>query len=75
MSHCKTCKHWTSFRKAYPSSGCTERFHGGICMSPKLMEATYDDDNYAPDTLVYPYQEDGDFWTGPEFGCVHHEEV
>lgn len=31
------------------------------------------DRGYHSDALVYPYNEGIDhFWTGPDFGCVHH---
>jgi hypothetical protein len=23
--------------------------------------------------LIYEYSEGGVFWTGPDFGCVHHQ--
>ncbi len=46
---------------------------GGICGSNKLAEDR--GQGYGHDMLVYPYNEGGEFWTGPEFGCVHHEMV
>lgn len=64
---CKTCKHWAP---------CAPTAHdaipGGHCSSPKLME---DCGVHPNDALVYSYAEGGAFWTGPEFGCVHHVRV
>ncbi|WP_457321608.1 hypothetical protein [Roseateles sp. P5_E11] len=38
------------------------------------MEA-YGDETYKPNALVYPYSEGVEhFWTGPDFGCVNHED-
>lgn len=67
MEHCKTCKHW----KPCGKSDNKERRKGGHCMNEKKITEDYG--RYGPDMLVYPYIEGGDFWTGPEFGCVHHE--
>ena len=40
------------------------------CTNPKL----HDDIGLAEsDQLVYIYQEDGGFWVGDDFGCVHFE--
>lgn len=66
MNRCKTCKHWT------PEE---DRFENvGTCYHDKLAEYT-GRGSCAPDALIYPYDEGaGHFWTGPEFGCVHHEE-
>lgn len=47
----------------------TENVAGGYCTSDKFSEAR----GHAPDTFVYSYDEDGSFWTGPQFGCVHHK--
>lgn len=65
MQTCKTCIFWT---KDITKSNW--RISGGICTSKKLTE----DSDYAADSLVYSYDEGGSFWTGPEFGCVHHKE-
>jgi hypothetical protein len=46
---------------------------GGICRSDKLIEDW--GQGHGADMLVYPYSEGGSFWTGPDFGCVHHEQA
>jgi hypothetical protein len=56
---CKTCKFWVN----HPSFGPT-------CEHEKLGE-----DISGVDVLTYTYSEGGAFHPGPEFGCVHHEEV
>lgn len=65
MNTCKTCKHW-----AKPDSTLPKVMAGGACVSGKIVEDW--DGEYKSDTLVYPYTEGGYFWTGPDFGCVHH---
>ena len=65
MKYCETCKQW----QQTPISA----FHpvpGGYCLSDKLNEEY----GHAEDTLVYSDSEGGQFWTGPKFGCVNHEE-
>lgn len=71
MERCKTCKHWTPYATKYltGSANADERA-GGYCESGKIVEDQWT--GHAADMLIYPYREDGDFWTGPEFGCVHH---
>ena len=70
MNHCKTCKHWTRFREKYPGAYKSPDVDaGGICQSSKLVE----EGAHGADMLVYSYAEGGEFWTGPEFGCVHHQ--
>lgn len=66
MSTCKTCKLW---EKCGPKSYPTRQGVGGYCTSPKLVEGV---GLYERDTLEYSYNEGGSFWTGPDFGCVHH---
>lgn len=58
---CKTCRHWIPVARGR---------EGGICDSDMLTEDY--GMPYGPAMLVYPYNEGGEFWTGPEFGCVHH---
>ena len=72
MNHCKTCKHWTPVQEKYPGAFKSPDVNaGGICGSPKLVE-DYSGTHEA-DMLVYSYPEGGEFWTGIDFGCVHHE--
>ena len=66
MNHCKTCKHWTLVQEKFKS---LDENAGGICGSLKLTE---DLGRHGADMLVYSYPEGGEFWTGPDFGCVHH---
>ena len=71
MNHCKTCKHWTRVQEKYPGAFKSPDVNaGGICGSQKVV-ADYSGTHEA-DILVYPYPEGGEFWTGPDFGCVHH---
>lgn len=67
MKKCETCKHWT---QEYRLDTFDPRRTGRYCSHGKLHEAR----NYEPDALVYDYDEGGGFWTGPQFGCVHHTE-
>ena len=63
MERCKTCNHWE------PIGGQTPPLRG-VCECDKIR-----DHHYPPeaDTLVYSYDEGGEFWAGAEFGCVHHK--
>ena len=67
MRTCKTCKHWEVVPENY--------FRGWLreCRSGKIHEEDSPTDD--TDHLVYPYYEGGAFYPGPDFGCVHHEEV
>ena len=66
MKTCKTCKWWNADKTQNRPP-----FTGGICgNSEKIREDGGSD--YPVDALVYSYDEGGWFWTGPEFGCVHH---
>lgn len=72
---CKTCIHWTPVPVKYPNMANRKDkyLQGGICESENLMEA-WGDSSYDKISLIYPYAEGGEFWTGPDFGCVHHKE-
>jgi hypothetical protein len=72
MERCKTCKHWVPYETDRQSGSARDNERaGGFCHSDKLTE---DFGTHDLDMLVYPYNEGCDaFWTGPEFGCVHHE--
>ena len=74
MDHCKTCKYWApcSSDTRFTYSEDDEKA-GGICQSNKITE--YHEKEHGADCLVYSYQEDGYFWTGPDFGCLHHQQV
>lgn len=68
MEHCKTCRFWKHRPIAYPRLPTSPEQKGGICENEHLVESS----PFLPDNLVYPYDEGAAFWTGPEFGCVHH---
>jgi hypothetical protein len=72
MERCKTCKHWEPYIIEHPFSGSTDERAGGFCESEKITEDY--GRGFGPDMLVYTYTEGGAFWTGPEFGCVLHEQ-
>jgi hypothetical protein len=60
---CKTCLFWM----AKDRTRCNLR----ICACPKITgDYLYASDH--DDVLTYQYDEGGDFFTGPDFGCVHH---
>lgn len=69
MNTCKTCKHWK--REQLPTDNV--RNTGGMCRSENIRE-NWSFDYYQPANMVYDYSEGGGFWTGPDFGCVHHSE-
>lgn len=51
---------------------CRWRNAEGHCTNDeKLHEDNYTHRGDKRDHLVYCYYESGDFWVGPEFGCVH----
>jgi hypothetical protein len=61
MNRCETCAWWKG-----------DLYEGGReCTNGKIREDKYGK-CYEPDALVYSYYESGSFWTGPQFGCVHH---
>jgi len=64
--NCATCMYW----KPYDWHDEAAK-HGGWCNSPKIGE--FGSVGYEADALVYSYNEQGRFWTGPDFGCVNHE--
>ena len=66
MQTCKTCIHWKEIDEEI------NKIKGGICNNTSKITERWNGKEYQKDSLVYPYTESGDFWTGPEFGCVHH---
>ena len=64
MNQCKTCDFWGEF-------GTQESF--GICHHPKLADLGAVR-GQGPDVLGYEFDEGVAILTGPEFGCIHHEE-
>jgi hypothetical protein len=70
MSTCDTCKHWVPVPVKHPRNYQSAAINaGGLCEHDKIRES----DGHDEDALVYSYLEGGYFWTGPRFGCVHHE--
>jgi hypothetical protein len=56
----------------YPKRRASEaKKAGGLCQSEKLNEDW--GQSYGADMLIYEFGEGGGFWTGPDFGCVHHQ--
>ena len=61
---CKNCAFW----KAPPSRASIQAKIGGYCDNwNKIGEHAI----HEMDSLVYPYMEGAEIWTGPNFGCVH----
>lgn len=54
-------------------STCKHRDAGGYCNSDKLQEDWgHCTEDQKSDMLLYSFMESGRFWTGPNFGCIHH---
>jgi hypothetical protein len=71
MNTCETCKWWDT-DSHWPNDLGKSTKHA--CGSPKLTSDSYNNGEYnSSDSLVYEYDEGGDFYSGPNFGCVHHE--
>lgn len=74
MNRCKTCKFWDRAELD------NEFYHDnmGLCSSNKLNDNDYYDREFRiankEDMLIYQWHEGGNFYTGSEFGCVHHKE-
>ena len=75
---CKTCKWHKKIEREVPATAPPWMYNqilGGYCECPKFYEDTFSpagEEPYMPDHLVYSYNESGSFWTGSNFGCVHH---
>lgn len=80
MNRCKTCKWWLRSYALNGFEGFYDDFHphGAFCNHAKWVEGDNFGKNkenaYADDSMTYPSHEGLWFWTGPDFGCVHHEE-
>lgn len=75
MNRCKTCKYWSQDREdEFELSGDDI----GKCTNNKISENDSNDNDFREanklDMLIYKYYEGGTFYTGSEFGCVHHKE-
>lgn len=62
MNTCDTCKWWTM------ETGPYGRLPERACSHIKLS-----DDSEGDDRLNYEMHEGGRLFTGPKFGCIHHE--
>jgi hypothetical protein len=49
---------------------CKSRSLSGYCINHKISEDIGQE--YTEDMLVYEFYENGSFWVGENFGCVHH---
>ncbi len=67
IKRCVSCR----FRK-HPIPGLGGR---PFCTNEKLTEYGNFDDVALDDMLIYPYNEGCYFEVGPNFGCVHHDEI
>ena len=64
MRTCSTCIPWNEGQYHWLNEDCMQ------CTSEKLVEEQAEGQD---DCLVYDYSEGGSFYTGPNFGCIHHE--
>jgi hypothetical protein len=72
MNTCKTCK----WHEPKADDWGKKKENGAFCTCPKIyeeMRGPHSKDEYLDDHFVYSYYESGSFWTGNNFGCVHHE--
>lgn len=70
MNTCKTCKHWE-----FPPDHVGKDGVGGACTSGKFIDGSYPSKITPQDGIVFrDYEGYGAvLWTGPDFGCIHHE--
>jgi hypothetical protein len=60
--------------KSKTCKNCKYRDQYTACCNPNLKEADEPElGTLEGDKLVYPYNEGGAFYVGPDFGCVHFE--
>lgn len=68
MERCRTCRWWDRELKSL----YFRNDNLGTCTVGKLLEhSEWSNDGKPVDAVVYSYDEDGSFATGPDFGCVH----
>lgn len=63
MNTCDTCKHWGKPATATPVRGSNRRCQNVVDKENAEEAATPIHDNYYL----------SDLYTGPKFGCIHHE--
>lgn len=81
MNKCKTCKYWAHpklFRDGPEGRGNLWTDELGQCLSGRLLKThstrrPHEPTKAAPDD-AYVTLEHANLMTGPEFGCIHHEE-
>lgn len=79
MGKCKTCRFWTEGRRRRHGpwdKGSPLGFGGCISERNQVTVHISDDDweRYESDMMITEYDEEWGFWTGADFGCIHHEE-
>jgi hypothetical protein len=67
VNTCRSCKWWKTTDAQKPLESLQ------ACASPKITECGGGTEP-TNDMLMYSYFEGGTFFTGPDFGCVHHEQ-
>lgn len=71
MKRCKTCKWWERDVEHIGPEQCRPCNSSKIGEPYHLYKRSTDKDL---DILSYTYDEAGYILTGPDFGCVHHED-
>jgi len=71
MKRCKTCK-WRGVEDRN-NAGAPYRPGYLNCRNPKLNGDTTTEFTWDSDGAIDGEEWNG-FWTGPDFGCIHHEE-
>lgn len=69
MNTCKTCKWWDAENENH--RGYTPPVDGHPCKCPKIDDSPH----YRVNGDLAAPSESGTFFTGPDFGCVHHEPI
>lgn len=70
MRTCKTCKFWEHYN--LPQMVETDINKDGFCKNENLTENDLGI-KFTKVKFIYFYSEGGRFWTGLDFGCVHHK--
>lgn len=67
MNNCKTCKYWGKKRKEHP--------HMKTCRAPNIFYGYHHKIDELPNTSALVEDDEGwGMFTGPDFGCVLHEQ-
>lgn len=70
MNTCKTCNFWRFTPKEDVDQSKIRR-----CYCPSIRNAEYGLETIPSDGLTYGYDEGAAFYTGPDFGCIHHKKA